>query len=99
MDYLENYIKKEEEKELKEMYNENIIKFIMNNQIFIIEKLEYLKKEGYIIYPILKGNIRIFLEIMPKLKKNIEKMKRMNLSKKHIQMILMDEKLYEKLGK
>ena len=50
MNYLKKYgITQEEIIELKEIYNENIIKFIKENEIFITEKLEYLKKENYII--------------------------------------------------
>ena len=72
MDYLKKYgITQEEITELKEIYNENIIKFIKENEIFITEKLEYLKNENYIIYPILRNNIRIFLEIIQELERKI----------------------------
>ena len=95
MNYLKKYgITQEEITELEEIYNENIIKFIKENEIFITEKLEYLKNENYIIYPILKNNIRIFLELMYVLKGKIKIMKEKGFSKKHIQMILMDERLY-----
>ncbi len=95
MNYLKKYgITQEEIMELEEVYNENIIKFIKENDMFITEKLEYLKKENYIIYPILKNNIRIFLEMMSVLERKIATMKEKGFSKKHIQMILMDEKLY-----
>ena len=95
MNYLRKYgITQEEIIELEERYNENIIKFIKENEMFITEKLEYLKKENYIIYPILKNNIRIFLELMYVLKGKIKIMKEKKKKKKHIQMILMDERLY-----
>ena len=95
MNYLKKYgIKQEEITELEKIYNENIIKFLKENEIFITEKLEYLKNENYIIYPILKNNIRIFLELMYVLKGKIKIMKEKGFSKKHIQMILMDERLY-----
>lgn len=95
MNYLKKYgITQEEITELKEIYNENIIKFIKENEIFITEKLEYLKNENYIIYPILKNNIRIFLELIYVLKEKNKIMKEKGFSKKHIQMILMDERLY-----
>lgn len=95
MNYLKKYgITQEEIIELEEVYNENIIKFIKENEMFITEKLEYLKKENYIIYPILKNNIRIFLEMMSVLQKKIAIMEEKGFSKKYIQMILMDEKLY-----
>ena len=98
MNYLKKYgITQEEITELKEMYNENIIKFIKENEIFITEKLEYLKNENYIIYPILKNNIRIFLELISELKRKVKIMKEKGFSKKQIQMILIDERLYSKI--
>lgn len=98
MNYLKKYgITREEIIELKDIFNENIIKFLEENEIFITEKLEYLKNENYIIYPILKNNIRIFLETMPVLKRKIKTMQEKNFTKKHIQMILIDEKLYSKI--
>ena len=97
MNYLKKYnISDEEINDLKERYNDNIIKFLNENEIFIEEKLEFLKNENYIIYPILENNIKIFLEIMPELERKIEEMKNKNFSKKQIQMILMDEELYDK---
>ena len=97
MNYLKKYnISDEEINDLKERYNDNIIKFLSENEIFIEEKLEFLKNENYIIYPILENNIKIFLEIMPELERKIEEMKSKNFSKKQIQMILMDEELYDK---
>lgn len=98
MNYLKKYgITQEEITELKEIYNENIIKFIKENEIFITEKLEYLKHENYIIYPILKNNIRIFLELISELKRKVKIMKEKGFSKKQIQMILIDERLYSKI--
>ena len=100
MKYLKEYgITEDEIYELEEMYNENIIKFMKENKEFISEKLEYLKNENYIIYPILKNNIRIFLEIMPVLRKKISVMKEKGFTKKHIQMVLIDEQLYSKIDK
>lgn len=98
MNYFKKYgITQEEILELKERYNENIINFISKNEIFINEKLEYLNKEKYIIYPILKNNIRIFLEMTSVLKKKVAIMEERGFSKKQIQIILMDEKLYAKI--
>ena len=98
MNYLKKYgITQEEIAELKEMYNEHIINFIKENKVFITEKLEYLKNENYIIYPILKNNIRIFLEIIQELERKIAIMKEREFSHKQIQMILIDEKLYSKI--
>lgn len=100
MEYLKEYgISQEEINELKERFNEGIINFLKENKDFITEKLEYLKKENYKIYPILFNNIRIFLEIMPSLMKKIEIMKQHDFSKKQIQIILMNEKLYSKIKK
>lgn len=98
MNYLKKYgITQQEIIDLEESYNENIIKFIKENEIFITEKLEYLKNENYIIYPILKNNIRIFLELISELKRKIKIMKEKGFSKKQIQMILIDERLYSKI--
>ena len=64
----------------------------------LLERCIYSKTYNYlkinIIYPILKNNIRIFLELMYVLKGKIKIMKEKGFSKKHIQMILMDERLY-----
>lgn len=98
MEYLKKYgITDSEITELEEIYNENIIKFLKENKIFVIEKLKYLQKEKYNIYPILKNNIKIFLEIMPELKRKIEIMNKKNLSKKEIQIILNNEKIYSRI--
>ena len=95
MEFLEKYgISKEAILELKEMYNEGIINFIIKNPIFISEKCEYLKQHNYYIYPILKSNIKIFLESLTALKGKVNKMNEKNYSRKQIQMILMDEKIY-----
>ena len=89
MNYLKKYgITQEEILELKEVYNENIIKFIKENEIFISEKLEYLKKQNYNIYPVLKNNIRVFLESMSELKRKITIMREKRFSNNEIQMIL-----------
>ena len=47
MEYLKEYgITENEIKELEDFYNENIIRFLKENEIFITEKLEYLQNEG-----------------------------------------------------
>lgn len=98
MNYLKKYgITQEEILELKEVYNENIIKFIKENEIFISEKLEYLKKQNYNIYPVLKNNIRVFLESMSELKRKITIMREKRFSNNEIQMILIDEQLYYRI--
>lgn len=98
MNYLKEYnISEEEIKELQDRFNEGIIKFLKENDIFIREKLDFLKEQNYKIYPILENNIKIFLEIMPELERKIKKMEEKKFSKKQIQMILMNEILYDKI--
>lgn len=98
MEYLKEYgITENEIKELGDFYNENIIRFLKENEIFITEKLEYLQNEGYNIYPILKNNIKVFLEIIKEMEKKIGKMKKENFSKKEIQLVLENERLYDKI--
>ena len=98
MKYLKKYgITEGEIKELEDFYNENIIKFLKENEIFITEKLEYLKEEGYNIYPILRDNIKVFLEIITAMERKIEKMKEKKFSKKEIQAVLENERLYDRI--
>ena len=98
MKYLKKYgITEDEIKELEDFYNENIIKFLKENEIFITEKLEYLKNERYNIYPILRDNIKVFLEIITEMERKIEKMKEKNFSKKEIQAVLENERLYDRI--
>lgn len=98
MKYLKKYgITEDEIKELEYFYNENIIKFLKENEIFITEKLEYLKNERYNIYPILRDNIKVFLEIITEMERKIERMKEKNFSKKEIQAVLENERLYDRI--
>lgn len=98
MKYLKKYgITEDEIKELEDFYNENIIKFLKENEIFITEKLEYLKNERYNIYPILRDNIKVFLEIITEMERKIERMKEKNFSKKEIQAVLENERLYDRI--
>ena len=95
MEYLKKYgISKDQIKELKERYNDGIIKFLTEENQFIEEKIEYLQSKGFLIYPLLKNNIKIFLETMQPLEEKIKKMEKKGYSKKMIQMILIDEKMY-----
>ena len=56
MNYLKEYnISEEEIKELQDRFNEGIIKFLKENDIFIREKLDFLKEQNYKIYPILEN--------------------------------------------
>jgi len=45
----------------------------------------------------MQENIKIFLEITPSLKNRVQKFKNRGFNNKHIQMILMDENLYDKV--
>ena len=95
MKYLKNYgISEDQIKELKEIYNDGIIKFLTEEEEFVVEKLEYLQNKGYFIFPILNNNIKIFLETMKPLEEKIRNMEKKGYSAKMIQMILIDEKKY-----
>ena len=98
MEYFKQYaITKEEIKELEDVYNEGIIKFLKENKMFVTEKLEYLQEGEYNIYPILRNNIKVFLEIITEMERKIEKMKEKNFSKKEIQAVLENERLYDRI--
>lgn len=98
MEYFKMYnISNDKIEEIKNMYNDGIIEFLSSEKEFIIEKLEYLNENKYMIFPILQNNIKIFLEEMYSLKNKIKKMEIRGYSKKSIQMILMDEQLYDKI--
>lgn len=98
MEYFKQYgITKEEIKELEDVYNEGIIKFLKENEMFVTEKLEYLQEGEYNIYPILRNNIKVFLEIITEMERKIEKMKEKNFSKKEIQAVLENERLYDRI--
>ena len=98
MEYFKQYgITKEEIKELEDVYNEGIIKFLKENKMFVTEKLEYLQEGEYNIYPILRNNIKVFLEIITEMERKIEKMKEKNFSKKEIQAVLENEGLYDRI--
>ena len=90
MNYLLDYGFNEEQiKELKERYNDSIIKFITENQNFITEKIEYLRDEGITkIYELMMLNIRIFLETTVALKNKMQKIKEKKLSPKSAFIIL-----------
>lgn len=98
MDYLKEYgINEEKIKILEDMYNENIINFIIDNKLFIKEKLDFLKKGDYNIWEILKNNIRIFLEIISELKRKVHKMEVKQYTKKQIENVLTDQRVYSKI--
>ena len=95
MKYLEEYrISEQQIINLKERYNDGIIEFLTNEEIFVKQALDFLKEKDFLIYPILENNIKVFLETTVFLKKKVEKMEKRGLSKKSIQMILISEELY-----
>ena len=98
MEYLKMYnISQQQIEELEDKYNDGIIDFLISEKEFIIKKLEYLKERNYLLFPILENNIKIFLEELKTLQKKIEKMENKGYSKKTIQMILMNDQLYNEV--
>ncbi len=97
LDYMIKYdISKDEIFELENLFNENIINFLNENEDFIEEKLDYLKKNKYIIYPIIKNNLKVFLENFNVLEEKIEKLEKLGYTHKSIQIILISQELYDK---
>ncbi len=95
MKYLKKYgISEQEIVDLKEKYNDGIIEFLTNEEIFVKQTLDFLKEKDFLIYPILENNIKVFLETTVALKNKIKKLEEKGLSKKAIQMILINEELY-----
>ncbi len=94
MEYLKRYgLKEEEIEKIKEKYNDWIIKFIIENEEFVTETIEYLYSENIkIIYYLMINNIQIFLETKVALKEKIEIFKEQGLTRKKIQMKLLGEK-------
>lgn len=94
MEYLKKYgLKEEEIEKIKEKYNDWIIKFIIENEEFVTETIEYLYSENIkIIYYLMINNIQIFLETKVALKEKIEIFKEQGLTRKKIQMKLLGEK-------
>lgn len=97
MEYMKEFgIKNEQIIELKERYNNGIIKFLTSEEIFVRQALEYLQEKNLLIYPILENNIKIFLETTITLKNKVRRMEEKGYSNKTIQMILINEDLYNK---
>ena len=97
MEYFEKYgVSKQQIIDLKERYNAGIIEFLTDEEIFIKQTLNYLKEKNLKIYPILENNIKVFLETTIALKNKIKKMEEKGYSNKTIQMILINEDLYNK---
>lgn len=94
MEYLKKYgLTDEQIQKLKNKYNEQIIQFITENDIFVENTIEYLYSEDIkCIYWLMINNIKIFLETQVALKKKIEELKKYGLSIKEIQMELLQER-------
>ena len=97
MKYFEKYgVSKQQIMDLKEKYNEGIIEFLTDEEVFVKQTLNFLKEKNLKIYPILNNNIKVFLETTVALKNKIKKMEEKGYSNKTIQMMLINEELYNK---
>lgn len=99
MEYLKEYdITENQIQSLKEKYNSGIIEFVEQNKEFIQAKMDYLKKEKVVLlYEIIYNNIKVILEEIAELERKMEIMKKQNMSLKSINMILIEEELYDKI--
>ncbi|MBP3255272.1 MAG: hypothetical protein J6M60_02130 [Clostridia bacterium] len=97
MDYLKEYdITDSQIHNLKVRYNSGIIEFLEKNAEFVEEKFNYLQKEKIVLlYEVMYNNIKIFLEEISELKRKIGKMKEQEISLKAMNMILIEEDLYD----
>ena len=76
MEYFEKYgVSKQQIMDLKEKYNEGIIEFLTDEEIFVKQTLNFLKEKNLKIYPILNNNIKVFLETTVALKNKILSLK------------------------
>lgn len=94
MEYLKKYgITDEQIQKIKNKYNDEIIQFITENDIFVENTIAYLYSENIkCIYWLMINNIKIFLETQLALKRKIEEFKKYGLSIKDIQMELLQER-------
>lgn len=99
MEYLKEYgITNEDIQKLKDKYNERIIEFIEENEIFITSTIKYLYSENIkCIFLLMINNIKIFLETSVALKEKIENMKKQGLARKEIQMKLLNIENYNNI--
>lgn len=97
MEFLKEYdITENQIQKIKDRYNTKIVDFIEENSEFIEEKLDYLQKEKFVLlYEVIYNNIKIFLEEISELKRKIEIMKQQNFSIKAMNMVLIEEDLYD----
>ena len=99
MEYLKEYdIAEDQIQNIKDRYNSGIINFLEQNAEFIKEKLNYLQNERIVLlYEVIYNNIKIFLEEIYVLKRKLTKMKEQNISFKAMNMILINEELYDSI--
>lgn len=97
MEYLKEYnITENQIQSLKNRYNSGIVKFIEQNEEYIVEKLDYLQREKFVLlFEIMYNNIKIFLEEISELKNKVDKMKNQHISLKSMNMVLIEEDLYD----
>lgn len=93
MVYLKKYgIKNEQIKNLEDRYNEGIISFLKENEIFVNNTIQYLYSENIkCIYILMINNIKLFLETQLALKKKINSYREKGLTTKEIQLKLMQD--------
>ncbi len=94
MDYLKKYgLTEEQITNLKDRYNDGIINFLEENNVFVINIIEYLYSEEIkCIYLLMINNIKIFLETKVALERRIKEMKRKGMDNKKIQLELLKER-------
>lgn len=94
MEYLKKYGFTEEQiDKIRNKYNDSILNFIKENEIFIDNTVKYLYSENIkCIYLLMINNIKIFLETQLALKRKIEIMKQKGLKTKEIQLKLLEER-------
>ena len=93
MEYLKKYgLTSEEIEKIKQKYSKEIIKFIVKNEIFVTDTIEYLySKNIKCIYLLMINNIKLFLETKIALQEKIRQMEIKGYKTKIIQMALLQE--------
>ena len=93
MEYLKKYgLTREEIEKIKQKYSKEIIKFIVKNEIFVTDTIEYLySKNIKCIYLLMINNIKLFLETKIALQEKIRQMEIKGYKTKIIQMALLQE--------
>ncbi|MCI9177865.1 MAG: hypothetical protein HFJ28_04770 [Clostridia bacterium] len=93
MEYLKKYgLTSEEIQKIKQKYSKEIIKFIVKNEIFVTDTIEYLySKNIKCIYLLMINNIKLFLETKIALQEKIRQMEIKGYKTKTIQMALLQK--------